>query len=74
MKNTEKFIKNNMINYKIEDNRTPGGQSCGKMITTIIGEDKDLGIEIKCSYFKSQYKNRELIEKMMNFAKEAITK
>lgn len=61
-----------MIQYKIEGDRNPGGQSCGRIPSTIIGYDEDLGIEIKCSHHRSQHKNRELIEKLFNFIKENI--
>lgn len=61
-----------MIEYKVEDNRIPGGQSCGKTSSTIIGKDEYLGIEIKCGYFKSQYKNREFIEELFKIAEEKL--
>jgi len=60
------------VTYKVEDNRPTGGQSCGKIPTTIIGEIEDLGIEMKCSYHKSQYKNRELIEEAFKYIVEKL--
>jgi len=34
--------------------------------------DKELGIEIKCNYFKSQHKNREFIEELFKIAEEKL--
>ena len=61
-----------MIEYKVEDSRIPGGQSCGIRLSTMIGKEEDLSIEIKCGYFKSQHKNREFIKELFKIAQEKL--
>ena len=51
-----------------------GGQQCGIPIRAVIVKSEELQIEIKVKAFKSNYRNRELANLLMELAIDEIIK
>lgn len=62
--NKEDLIKNIIFETYIPGNT--GGQSVGRMSTSLKGTIPELDISISCGYHNSQFKNRKTIVKLFN--------
>lgn len=56
------------VEFFPEKKKESGGQHCGMLNVNMVAKHEDLGIEIKCSYHRSQHKNKEVLEELMKNA------
>lgn len=51
-----------------------GGQMCGIMPSTMIGKHEDLGIEIRIKHYRSNHKNKELLQTVFDLIFDELVK
>lgn len=58
----------------VEPHKYTGGQTCGIMPSTVVGIHEELGIEIRIKTYRTNHKNRELLQTVFDLIFDEVTR
>lgn len=68
-----KLIKEQLVISTVNPSYT-GGQSVGSFPVTIVGTHEDLGVKIEISHYKSNHRNKELVQTLFDLVIDELIK